>query len=435
MLQRSTALVLATLVLTLPIGANAQIARKELRFQRPSDAGTSPYLSSVDSSLSGYIQGEDLGGIRSFLGFLHDLLQQVSTWRSGLAGDDLKKSAAQLRDHVELDRGLVDTLIELPGNRWLAKPDRKLREGFRQLASSAKKIVEHAGDKDPSSYIENFNELARDIRSAYLEGVSQTANLNLDLALATATKSGLSGFKLGTFLPTGSTASAFGTLTYSFGEQAATADANMRTAIFATASAITPLDSTGDSASGRVGLGLLAGDPDHVVSGLSVASYLTPSALDVEGSISLKVGEAQTGAARGMLELNDLEGSWNRDQWVANRGRHLADHVRPGDWWLSGNVRSLSSFNSIPASVALEGSLLYALRQRAYTNDKDQSPIAATTLELSGTYCTQRLLKVDEFGLELRTPIGGHGRNAWPIFASGRYGTRKDFTLAIEARL
>src|ERR1019366_3508166 len=158
MLQRPAALVLATLVLALPIGGNAQIVRRELRFLRPSDAGTSPYLSSVDSSLSGYIQGEGLGNVGKSLGFLHEVLGNIELWRTGLTTVEISELVLKLQALITRDQRLVDQIAQSE-NSWLATPEQKLSAGFCKLNDATHEILNHAGD--PADSIKRFEELAK----------------------------------------------------------------------------------------------------------------------------------------------------------------------------------------------------------------------------------------------------------------------------------
>ena len=192
-------------------------------------------------------------------------------------------------------------------------------------------------------------------------------------------------------------ASAIHGLTYAFGEREA-ASVPDNSAFFASAAAIAPLSGGG---TGRLGLGVAVGDARRHVAVLGVASYLSPSAVDVEATITGRLGP--------------------RDH--QERGRLLLDHVRSGDLWYTVGARWITESNSPRLSTGqiFEGALTYARP----TDDVDK---LGPTITISWFFSDDKALLVDEMGIEMRSPFGERA------FLSARYGTRGHVTIALEKR-
>jgi len=403
----------------------------------------------VQTGLTGIIEGQRTADVEADIAAFERLVGGISGWKC-LEGDPgkLAKAVTDFLAGIEkLERDPMETRISELGLEPFRTPLGQLKGSLTTIVG----LTETSPPPTAAVYeraIDAAIKAGNIAEKAYAERVHRDEVEYFKRLLDKSASSGSGALKVGSFFVSGSTI-AFGTLTYSLGERLDSARTNLRSAVFVTASELVPLASE-PAPTGRLGIGYLFGDPDRVVTSLSVASFVSPSALDAEASISLKVGASpeEKREQEPTLDLAAWPAWQDRQKWIANREPHLMDHIRPGDLWLGGNIRSISNSNSssgsgsgsgtgpntFPNSTALEASLTYALRQRSYENDKTQSPIAATTLALTGTYCAQHLLGVDELGVEFRTPIGGHGLHAAPIYFSARYGTRSDFTLAVETR-
>lgn len=441
MFQQSACIV-ATVLIAAPTLAIAQRAVPQRVLRPTADAGTGPYLTSAQAGLTGYMEGPSTVQFEKNIAEFTSLLGEIEGWRSlRLEPDRLTTAVKDLR------LGIMRIEGDPMAPRLRGAGFEPFRSSLDTLMDSISTIADFARHTPTARVyaraIDRAIRAANIAEKAHAERVRRDEVEDFQRTFDKSANSGSGALKLGvyhsgsfaldSYRETGSSSLGFGTLTYSLGEQVVNASENFRRAVFVTASALGPLDSSGTGAVSRFGIGMLAGDPRRVVSGLSVASFISPSALDAEASISLKALSSPIDKEPSSTR-SYTDPWWDRRTWVANREPHLMDHVRSGDLWLAGNVRYISNSNTFPTSTALEATLTYALRRRSYENDKTQSPIAATTLELTGTYCAQHMLGVDELGVELRTPIGGHGLHAWPIYFSARYGTRSDFTLALETR-
>ncbi|HTQ09079.1 MAG TPA: hypothetical protein VMI31_03320, partial [Fimbriimonadaceae bacterium] len=183
------------------------------------------------------------------------------------------------------------------------------------------------------------------------------------------------------------------------------------------------------------GAGLAFGDPQRAVYTLTVASFVDPYAWDVGVSASYRLwSPSQKHAIPSSLPATFLQ----VEQLLAERSKSpiLLDHVRSGDLWFGLGVRSISSPTSSEHANAqiADGSFTYAFRAPASRGDQVRSPALSTTLTLSGIYCSQPALQVNEYGIEVRTPVGGWAIADDPIYLSVRCGTRRYFTFALVTR-
>ena len=210
----------------------------------------------------------------------------------------------------------------------------------------------------------------------------------------------------------------FQTLTHSPGESGGRSDGQgTRRAPFVTASALVPAYGAGQDPTGRVGAGILIGNPESWVAGFGAATFFSPNALDVEANLTYRlagIDDAKSGSPVTVAEL---------DRKV--RPRILADHVRAKDIWLSAGARRLSYPGSGPGQDATiyDIALTYAFPDRIHA--------LGTTLTVSRIECARRTAQVDEWGAEFRWPTTGGEQ---PTYFSARYGTRGQYTLAFEAR-
>lgn len=178
-------------------------------------------------------------------------------------------------------------------------------------------------------------------------------------------------------------------------------------ASYFTAGSYVPLTGSKARMTWRLGAGVAFGDPYRTVGSLSAASFLSPGALDVAGTISslIKPGEPLP-----------------RVKFT----RSLVDHIRPGDVWLTLSLRQISRTTArrvLANGTMGEAELTFAL-DRFYHGTYN-----ATTITLSGIYSANNDLGVDELGIDFRTPVASHS------FLCGRYGTRGHYTLSLEMKL
>jgi hypothetical protein len=189
---------------------------------------------------------------------------------------------------------------------------------------------------------------------------------------------------------------------------------------FVTGSVLVPVHGSRAGPTGRIGAGVVCGDPSRKVYGLGVATYLSPSAVDFEMSFSLRLGANE----------ESPDGLWTTPDRLdrATRPRLLLDHIRAGDLWFAGGARWIAnpSSSSLAAGQIFEAALTYALPK--------QSRALGTTLTVSHMYSAQDAFAVDKYGFEIRTPVVHREEDAEPVVFSARYGTRGHWTFAFEGR-
>lgn len=269
--------------------------------------------------------------------------------------------------------------------------------------------------------VANSVDVAIRLANAFIEVICRLAYKESD-----EDRSRLGALKWGTLFGPGSSYE-FQSLTYSPGEGRAPWSKSLRSATYYAASVLVPVHGSGVDPVGRVGAGLVCGDPYRRVYGVSVASYLSPCVTDVEAAMSYRFGPVhavETPAEASPSTLDELE----RAVAAKPKPPLLLDHIRPDDLWFASSARWIT--NSQAGSLAdgwiFEGALTYAFR--GHPN------MLGTTLTASRIYSAQEALEVDEWGVELRTPIGARKALHRPIYFSARYGTRGHWTFAFEGR-
>lgn len=109
--------------------------------------------------------------------------------------------------------------------------------------------------------------------------------------------------------------------------------------------------------------------------------------------------------------------------------RILLDHLRPDELWVAGGIRYLSIFGARPSTSGgvVEGALTWALPNKG-------SRELGCTVTISGIYCAEKALQIDEGAIEARMRILRMGEGG-PVFLSARAGSRRYLTIALETRL
>lgn len=211
------------------------------------------------------------------------------------------------------------------------------------------------------------------------------------------------------------------------------------------------IDSADATASNRIGGSFLIGRQNSFVATTDAGYYTFPSGVDISETLSVRVAQGKANpqplklkklaaAAKLAADAQDeaaYEFSKNQLEtvvWDKNAFRRIDDHMRPGDVWVNASPRWITSSYPKYTGEAYTGSVSLALsgvrsRDLIWTN-----PSVATTLSLSGTYSAQHNLQLNEYAVELRTPIMGTGVHETPLYAVGRYGTRGDVWLGLEYR-
>jgi hypothetical protein len=373
------------------------------------NAGTGPYLWDVQSGL-GNVQFDGNRPTFALIYHTEKVLRQL-----------LAIAARRVQTRLEPDFALPSTsaisiLPVLAGQiAGLTLPDSPTLEGSRtDLVNKLRKIdiknvnTVNAAMKAASAFVGMFEDvLATDSKGDFRPSPAEH----------------YLSYKLGLFLGRNSTQQ-FGLLDLSLGEWG---EKRAKVAAFLSASEQIPLGQEGSISVFRAGGGFAFGDPDRVIGCVSGASYLSPDALDVEASLSYRLCSAEK-MARSRWEQKEEQ-------------RYLLDHIRASDLWASGSARWISDSRSgdLANGQIFEGCLTYAFPARQAETQTpftslDRSLIKTTTLSVSRIYCAQKALSVDEFGFEIRTPIGGLDAFQVPLYFSARYGTRDHFTFALEGR-
>jgi hypothetical protein len=181
---------------------------------------------------------------------------------------------------------------------------------------------------------------------------------------------------------------------------------NSRAAYF-TAGSYVPINESQALITGRLGAGIAFGDPYRTIGSISGASYLSPGALDVAGTVSTLV---KPGKPLPKVTFT----------------RTLVDHIRPGEAWLTLSLRQISGTTN--PKVLVNGTM-GEVELTFATNDIFRGTYRATTFTLSGIYSANKRLGVDELGIDFRTPVASKS------FLCGRYGTRGHYTVSLEMKL
>lgn len=268
-----------------------------------------------------------------------------------------------------------------------------VRGGFKGLASS-------------KEYLELVNGLQAAVRSPNLLGAGNQFRALKTVVQKAEVGVGTAMIKTGVFLRSDST-SQFNSYLVSRGESGAQYH---KVDTFFSGAVIFPLRSQSGEPTARIGLGTAFGDPEHSVGMISAGTYLSPGAFDVSASMSLSLIKSDPS-----------------EQYVSVR--NVLDHIRPGDVWftVSGHQITGSTSNLVlPNGSIGEAELTFAL------NKKVNNTISATTFSLSGIYCANKNLGIDELGADLRTPLS---TGNFPVFLSARYGTRGHYTLSLNWKL
>lgn len=194
------------------------------------------------------------------------------------------------------------------------------------------------------------------------------------------------------------------------------------------ATGLVAIDSPQTPVTARFGLGELDGDPNCEILGVSASSYFSPSFADASVSLSKKLRDGGLNPSQGESQ------SLAAKNWEANRARALVDYVRPGDVWLSASLRGFAGSVVGPTAVAPQLNLVFAKRSRDFTH-ADESPAVATTLTLSGAYCTSPSYRLSEFAIEARLPVAGFHVKEKPTYLTLRYGSFNELTISLEFAL
>lgn len=383
-----------SLVLLLGFGFSS-VQADENRFA--ANAGTGPYLIDVQAGLTQVEYGQNFGIRYQVASHLDSIRLALQDWKQN-KNDQLLSAriVRNFQDILALDGSLTTLQAQLLG--ILTKP-------------AAPKTIQPDNVNLAIKFLSDF--LAKVCDPMY-----QLIRADLHDASAHMTR----GFRIGTLLGPHQSYE-FNTVNISPGEHGLP---GQRNAPFLTASEVLPTSGSGSRQATRISGGFGLGDPDLAVIVLSAARYISPAATDLEASLNFKI--APEFVKRGAKIETDQQLK------QAASARRLLDHVRPGDVWLSGTYRSISNSASggLPNGFMIEGALTYALSEKEARTSK--YPVPATYLCLSGIYCPQKALGVDEWGIEIRTPLSKPEDYERPIYLSARYGTRGHLTFAIETR-
>lgn len=389
------------LTLALPALGSAQTL---YRFQHfPSDSGTGPFLQAVSSGMSDSTDGPGLAHL--FPDHLFDHFEPVFTALGAIQTPGLTDS------DIDKVRTEVNKLNAYLGSNNLAPAD------FGQLLRYLNSHVAVGTFDKATAY-----QFARGAELDFVWSVYRRVAVNLPGQLAARVK-------VGAYMPTGATYG-FINVTEPLFETVAQRARDWRVAAFLTG---TGLGASG-SQTARLGGGVLTGDPNQLILGASLASYVSPGATDAELNLALKLRSSHVNQGGRTSFGVGAPLSSGKAIWMANREGHLLDPIRPDDIWLSADTRWIWNSNSVPPGHAYTGTLTWALPAPSYASHNTVNPITATTLSLSGTYCQQHALHMDEFAAELRVPVDGFYRKH-PAYMSVRLGTRLDATVAVEFRL
>lgn len=398
-----TCIPLIVLLATVPVAGLSQTAQPSALPKLAANAGTGPYEDALQAGLTN-------DPLRTQLN-IHATHLTVS-----LRDFELELKSVGDRNRAQELRGELDGLKVNLKNFLRTYAPRHFTDPVDHLVEKVDKYL--SGIQDPSSTNGPPGPTKAQMQANYeaRESIGALIGLASDIAYEPVAVQKPVALKAGVFFGSGNTYQ-FNALSASFGQFGHIGE---RFASFVTLSELNSLSSSKFGVSGRVGLGAAFGDPDHLFSTVGAATYLSPFALDSEVSFSFR---GQVPRPKGLTKNSVAE-----IEQLTKR-RTLLDHVRPGDTWFSFQARSISnSGSSLLANGFIgEGSMTFAFPTRY------GSEFRSTTLTLSGIYCAQRELGVDELGAELRTPISNSARH--PVYFSARYGTRGHYTLALESRL
>ena len=183
---------------------------------------------------------------------------------------------------------------------------------------------------------------------------------------------------------------------------------NHESATFVTGGLFLPLNAQVLDATGKFGFGASFGDPNHLVGTVNFGTYISPDALDYSGGLSF-----------GQIS--------RKHKYPHPSQRTVMDHIRPVDTWFTVSLRQLSGSTSkalLPNATIAEADLTWAL-------ETHNCSLAAPTFSLSGIYCVNKAVGIDELGLEYRTPIND---SINPVFLAARFGTRGQYTFSFNMR-
>jgi len=298
---------------------------------------------------------------------------------------------------------------ELAGHPDLHQSLQGLKSAYLAYGNTPTPLLQTQAEAAGKDYLGSFQSNFVVLSNAYRDEVAEDARI--------------ASLRIGFYAQPGRTEE-YSTLVYTPGEDLYNSEGTFTSAYYLTGTEIAPLNSGSSNVTGRLGFGLVFGDPKQVTATVSVANYFSPEVFDAQVGLSYCLNSSNAKLPPGSSSHPLAQ---DRD---INRESHLIDHVRGGDLWAAASLRYLSGVDSIGPASVYEGALTYGFG--GATLKSSSNPLLCTTLTLSGTYCSDHSLWLDEFAAELRYPIDFQAGVLGPAFLAARYGTRNDLMFSLE---